>query len=804
MLVSFLLGFFLGVAALVVVEGLTVLWVIDRLRRKGAVVEPPEREVGRDVESERLPTYPCNKQGVLWVLEQEKVPKVNTDGSPTRGSKEQKYKKNIVEVFPAKKIAKIKDHVLILSDQDGSQATIELLDCTVVAVSASNLSSRKWAKRYPIKLESKDSVIYSGSKMCYLYADTSWEKESWCKALRLASCLDGGKWHWFLQLSEEFHNYVASLNAEYPSFLKPSALLCEATDKTSRIDGSSRVRLFLKKLAKKATTKTGVESKASSASASIRGERRIGDKFHPLNDASLTDGLLKSSLEDRSSSNSLQDSVQPPSPRSAYLGNKSLFPIFSDAVGDENFLSDEGTLCWNLLFSRLFFDAKKSVDIHNAIKTRIQRTLSNMRTPSYIGEVTCTGLSVGNIPPYIHKMRVLPMDLNEVWAMEVDIEYAGGVILDIETRLEVCEPELQKDIINTTLEPTSAGEVNSELLEGIEHYRDQLKFSNNIAARVDNRDEGDKVDGLKQSRSNSWTSSYVSRWKAILHSIADQVSQVPLSLAIRVASFRGTLRLHIKPPPSDQLWFGFTSMPEIDWNLESSVGDRKITNSHIALLIGNRFKAAIRETLVLPNCESLCIPWMLVEKDDWVPREVAPFIWINQEALDVRGLDLSNYQPEEAKTKLDGNNRSKAGPAFLDDKLEKEKNVIQAEQPPQEPISEFSSSHGGSLASVSDGQSSSDSINEELQMLLLRTNETQESCDQSRVESPTTSSSSAIVTTVEETIPLEEDAKPKKIGRRARMKEIGKRVGDKLEEKRRHLEEKSRHIVEKMRDNTRT
>lgn len=81
--------------------------------------------------------------------------------------------------------------------------------------------------------------------------------------------------------------------------------------------------------------------------------------------------------------------------------------------------------------------------------------------------------------------------------MEVDIEYSGGVILDIETRLEVCEPELQKDIINTTLGPSSSGEVNSELLEGIEHYRDQLKFSNNIAVGVDNRDEGEKEGEFK-------------------------------------------------------------------------------------------------------------------------------------------------------------------------------------------------------------------------------------------------------------------------------------------------------------------
>jgi len=31
-------------------------------------------------------------------------------------------------------------------------------------------------------------------------------------------------------------------------------------------------------------------------------------------------------------------------------------------------------------------------------------------------------------------------------------------------------------------------------------------------------------------------------------------------------------------------------MPEIEWELESSVGDRKISSSYIASLIGNRIK----------------------------------------------------------------------------------------------------------------------------------------------------------------------------------------------------------------------
>lgn len=49
-------------------------------------------------------------------------------------------------------------------------------------------------------------------------------------------------------------------------------------------------------------------------------------------------------------------------------------------------------------------------------------------------------------------------------------------------------------------------------------------------------------------------------------------------------------------------------------------------------------------------------------------------------------------------------------------------------------------------------------------------------------------------------LPPEED-KPKKSSRHARMMDLGKMMGDKLEEKKRHTEEKSRHIVEKMQEN---
>jgi len=282
-----------------------------------------------------------------------------------------KDKKNIVEVFPAKKMAKIKGHSLCLSGPDGSQATIELLNCTVLAVSASSMPSRKWAKRYPIKLESKDYEIYNGSKVCYLYTDTSWEKESWCKALRIAATADKEKLNWHAKLSEEFLNYISSLNSEYPCFLKPPVLSGEdheVMDRTSKTDGSSKVRLFLKKLAKKASTKAPLEGKTSSGS-SVQGEKKIFDKLRSYQGAPFIEAL-RGPQEDKLGSSSVQDMVKATVPAAALNQNGQLSA--SPDVNADDRVADEGTLCWNLLSSRLFFDAKMSGEINKSIKARIQ------------------------------------------------------------------------------------------------------------------------------------------------------------------------------------------------------------------------------------------------------------------------------------------------------------------------------------------------------------------------------------------------------------------------------------------------
>ncbi|KAJ0694803.1 putative synaptotagmin-like mitochondrial-lipid-binding domain-containing protein [Helianthus annuus] len=740
--VALFVGFVVG--ALVVI-GVEVVGVLFLLRKLGKKTVKQDIKVTKS-EGEELQFQFPNKQGSVWILEKEKVPKASqcTD----KISRQEKRKIEIIEVTPIRKHASIKDKSLIVTEPDRTLTKIDLLGCVVEAVSATNLPSRKWAKKYPIKVENKSSAIYHGSKLFYMYFETSSEKESWCQALRLASCDDKEKLTWFYKARAEFHSYLASLNVEYPSFLKPSiGFNPEIGDRSIKVDGSSskKVRDFLKKFGKK-TSKIGRDDKKFSEN-SVGGSSRL----------SQTEKKPNYGAEEK-------------------VGSRN--GVGSQSSDNDKISSDEGTLCCNLLISRLFFDAKSNVNLRNSIQARIQRTLSTIRTPSYIGEIICTGVNPGNVPPYIHGMRVLPTDLKEVVAMEIDIEYHGGVVLDIETRLEVQELE------NSDSKPVD--DVATDLLEG---FGEQLKLNQPMDQKGD---ENLKLEDTKSLKGNEQASSTVPKWKSVINSVAKQVSQVPLSLAIRVTTLRGTLRVHIKPPPSDQIWFGFTSMPDIDFSLESAVGDHKITSGHIALFIINKFKAAIRETTVLPNSESVTIPFMIAEKNDWIPQKAAPFIWTNpelttepatertviqevhrsqssiethpQEAQDVHTSNRSSTETTHDKTTSSQSDDEKS-PAYDDEKSaatdEKTPLLESDKQPPPQDVAV-----------------------EENQLVALPDWRPSPSAPQ--------------VVVVEENNEAAE-GELRRMGTRAKMLGLRKKMGEKLDEKRRNLEEKGRHIVEKMR-----
>jgi len=107
------------------------------------------------------------------MLEQQKTPsgpKDSINRPSNGGSPGIRDKKLIIEVFPVKMSATLEGHSLTLSGpaDDASQLTIDLLSCTVVAVSASNLPSRKWLVQIVAKHSSpvtcgEPPIIYNKS-----------------------------------------------------------------------------------------------------------------------------------------------------------------------------------------------------------------------------------------------------------------------------------------------------------------------------------------------------------------------------------------------------------------------------------------------------------------------------------------------------------------------------------------------------------------------------------------------------------------------------------------------------------------
>lgn len=200
---------------------------------------------------------------------------------------------------------------------------------------------------------------------------------------------------------------------------------------------------------------------------------------------------------------------------------------------------------------------------------------------------------------------------------------------------------------------------------------------------------------------------------------------------------------------------------------------------------------------------------MLAEKDDWVPRKDAPFIWLNHETAEMRShaTATASTRPEEGGLKDNGSSKRPVPSVPISSAGSEEslKAVSYIDEAKQEPVAE-ASLHSQSSPGPA-GESVHSNENDELRKPLLVTEKPQEDASESRVGSPMYTSLRAVIPVGEQpqasASTIGEDAK-RKGGRRARMMDFGKKMGDKLEEKRRTIEERGRHIVEKMRENART
>ncbi|KAK4495321.1 hypothetical protein PRZ48_013652 [Zasmidium cellare] len=83
---------------------------------------------------------------------------------------------------------------------------------------------------------------------------------------------------------------------------------------------------------------------------------------------------------------------------------------------------------------------------------------------------------------------------------------------------------------------------------------------------------------------------------------------VDLILKASMQRVHGTMLLHIKPPPSNRLWYCFENMPELEVRAEPVVSERKITYGFVLRAIEERVRTALGEGLVKPNWDDVPMP----------------------------------------------------------------------------------------------------------------------------------------------------------------------------------------------------
>lgn len=80
---------------------------------------------------------------------------------------------------------------------------------------------------------------------------------------------------------------------------------------------------------------------------------------------------------------------------------------------------------------------------------------------------------------------------------------------------------------------------------------------------------------------------------------------ISILLAVTLRLLRGNVILQIKRPPTERIWWAFTSMPVMNLTVEPVVSARQITTGVITRTIENKLKDLIRESLVYPAMDDI-------------------------------------------------------------------------------------------------------------------------------------------------------------------------------------------------------
>lgn len=101
----------------------------------------------------------------------------------------------------------------------------------------------------------------------------------------------------------------------------------------------------------------------------------------------------------------------------------------------------------------------------------------------------------------------------------------------------------------------------------------------------------------------------------------EEMSNTPLLLTVEVRELSGTLVVNIPPPPTDRIWYSFSSPPKLDLHVRPKLGEREVTFCHVTEWIEKKLQEEFQKVFVLPNMDDICVPLMHSGLDSCQPPQ---------------------------------------------------------------------------------------------------------------------------------------------------------------------------------------
>jgi len=301
----------------------------------------------------------------------------------------------------------------------------------------------------------------------------------------------------------------------------------------------------------------------------------------------------------------------------------------------------------NVYLNRVFYDIHKSEQIKTLLKTRVYNKLLKIKITQWFKSIELTEINMGSTLPRVSWVSNLHQNERGLW-VELGLEYEGVASATIETCGLTIGEEIPdagsgavhlKDLLNET---ETALPIRPSTPDGDTNGR---KISSRIEAAT-NSDEEDSAEEDSDSQeipveqvvglSGSVPDGSIPRtrwWEVVgnselvksgINKLSNsewwkQKTSKKMTLHLEVVSLRGVIVLNIPPPPSDRLWYGFKSRPDLGLRIVPFYGESKLGNDNTLFsrainksidIVVNRLKEEIHKFILLPNMDDIPIKIM--------------------------------------------------------------------------------------------------------------------------------------------------------------------------------------------------